>query len=77
MPYLILSLLEGIILLGLALLTEYGYNQGKADKEENNPHSNDMIKFNYDELRDINIIAFIGFGLLYSILKCMHEHPYQ
>ncbi len=69
MPYLILSLLEGIILLGLVLLTEYGYNQGKADKEENNPHSNDMIKFNYDELRDINIMAFIGFGLLHSILK--------
>ena len=69
MPYIILALLEGMILLALALLTEYGFNQGKADKEENNPHSNDMIKFNYDELRDINIMAFIGFGLLHSILK--------
>jgi hypothetical protein len=63
-PYLILGCLEGAIILALALLMEYQYNIGPSDGGEE-----DNINFNYGQLRDINIMAFIGFGLLHTILK--------
>jgi hypothetical protein len=63
-PYLILGCLEGAIILALALLMEYQYDIDSSDDD-------DKIEkdFNYGQLRDINIMAFIGFGLLHTILK--------
>ena len=81
-PYLILAILEGVIILALALLFELEFDLGPTDTynnitsyDVNDTETNlynyytDEINFDYGKLRDLNIMAFIGFGLLHSILK--------
>ena len=70
-PYLILGCVEGAIILALALLMEYQYHIDTCHYENNNKCFSDFedIKFNYGQLRDVNIMVFIGFGLLHTILK--------
>ena len=80
-PYLILAVLEGAIILALALLFEIQFELGETDTTnnitsyDNNTYINlynnntDQINFDYGKLRDLNIMLFIGFGFLHSILK--------
>ena len=79
-PNLILACLEGIIILALALLFEREFELNENDKDHSNCtlyenginlHNNykDEINFNYGKLRDLNIMAFVGYGLLHSILQ--------
>ena len=74
LPYIILAGLEGAILLALALLFEYQYEIHQINRTvEDDPsfyrEFNDDTYFNYGQFRDVNIMAFIGFGLVHSILK--------
>ena len=70
-PYLILGCVEGATILALALLMEYKYAIGTYTNDTSEECENTFtdIDFNYGQLRDINIMAFIGFGLLHTILK--------
>ena len=71
-PYLILGCVEGAIILALAFLMEYQYHIDTCNYDNNREkcYSDfEDINFNYGLLRDINIMAFIGFGLLHCILK--------
>ena len=71
LPFIILAALEGVILLALGLLFEYQYEIRHINKDNDNSvntlHDDDY--FNYNQFRDVNIMAFIGFGLLHSVLK--------
>ena len=71
-PYIILGCIEGAIILALALLMEYRYKIDSCNYDNHKDYCYfefEDIKFNYGLLRDINVMAFMGFGLLHSILK--------
>ena len=59
LPYLIIGFIEIVIIIILAFLFYY-----KIKFKEN-----DILNYNYGLLRDMNIMVFIGFGMLHSILR--------
>ena len=78
-PFLILAIIESLIILALALLFEREFDLDKSDKLHNSTYiddngvnyynyNEDEIKFNYGKLRDLNIMAFMGFALIHCIL---------
>ena len=78
-PFLILAIIESLIILALALLFEREFDLDKSDKLNNSTYiddngvnyynyNEDEIKFNYGKLRDLNIMAFMGFALIHCIL---------
>lgn len=73
LPFIILFLFEGIIILCLALLFEKEFDPPKIQGDIFNCSSTFIEEekkfFNYGQLRDLNIMAFIGFGFLHTILK--------
>ena len=77
--FLILAIIESIIILALALLFEREFDLRGTDKINNSTYydendvnlynyNTDEIYFNYGKLRDLNIMAFVGFALLHCIL---------
>ena len=77
-PYLILGCIEALIIIILSAFFEYKFNFDELNAHEINVPSeiDDDVKnifedlfYNYGLLRDMNIMVFIGFGMLHSILK--------
>lgn len=62
--YLILGCIEGVIIVLLAVFLEKKIKFNYSEGEESSLNKN----FNYGLLRDMNIMVFIGFGMLHSIL---------
>ena len=73
LPFIILFLFEGIIILCLALLFEKEFEPKGIEGVIFNCTSEFVEEekkfYNYGQLRDLNIMAFIGFGFLHTILK--------
>lgn len=73
LPFIILFLFEGIIILCLALLFEKEFKPTGIQDDIFNCSSTFVEEekkfYNYGQLRDLNIMAFIGFGFLHTILK--------
>ena len=78
-PYLILGCAEAVILIILSIFLEYKldfdkYESHKSIKEKNYEVEKykqifEYLYYNYGLFRDMNIMVFLGFGMLHSILK--------
>ena len=69
--FLFIAGLEAAIIFCLALLLEIEFNPREFNKSvyDINQTKEEMKNSDYAQIRDLNIIVFIGFGLLHSILK--------